>query len=91
MAESGITAEKLDATIRAKLEATHVELVDTSGGCGQMFESIIVSPQFQGKTSLARHRLANSALKEEIAAIHAWTQKLFTPAEWEKKQGEASA
>jgi hypothetical protein len=31
MAESGITAEKLDATIRAKLEATHVELVDTSG------------------------------------------------------------
>jgi stress-induced morphogen len=56
------------------------------GGCGQMFEAIIVSPQFAKKTTLARHRLVNGALKEEIAAIHAWTPKCFTPEEWEKKQ-----
>lgn len=57
------------------------------GGCGQMFEAIIVSPQFEKKTSLARHRLVNNALKAEIAAIHAWTPKCMTPAEWEKKKG----
>lgn len=52
-----------------------------------MFEAIIVSPQFTKKTTLARHRLVNGALKEEIAAIHAWTPKCFTPEEWEKKRG----
>lgn len=58
-----------------------------TGGCGQMFEAIIVSPQFAKKTTLARHRLVNGTLKQEIAAIHAWTPKCFTPEEWEKKQG----
>lgn len=61
------------------------------GGCGQAFEAMIVSPQFSGKTSLARHRLVNSALREEIAAIHAWTPKCLTPEEWEKRQGMSAA
>jgi stress-induced morphogen len=56
------------------------------GGCGQMFEAIIVSPQFTKKTTLARHRLVNAALKEEIAAIHAWTPKCYTPEQWEEKK-----
>lgn len=59
------------------------------GGCGQMFEAIIVSPQFAKKTTLARHRLVNNTLKEEIAAIHAWTPKCHTPEEWEKKKAQA--
>ena len=53
-----------------------------------MFEAIVVSSQFAKKTTLARHRLVNSALKEEIAAIHAWTPKCYTPDEWEKKRSE---
>ena len=57
------------------------------GGCGQSFQAVIVSPLFEKKTSLARHRLVNGALKEEIAAIHAWTPKCFTPEEWAKRQG----
>lgn len=52
-----------------------------------MFEAIIVSPQFASKTTLARHRLVNGVLKEEIAAIHAWTPRCFTPEEWERKKG----
>lgn len=55
-----------------------------------MYEAIIVSPQFAKKTTLARHRLVNGALKEEIAAIHAWTPKCFTPEEWEKKKAQAA-
>ena len=58
------------------------------GGCGQSFQAMIVSPLFEKKNSLARHRLVNSALKAEIAAIHAWTPKCFTPEEWEKKQSQ---
>lgn len=65
----------------------HEPNTSISGGCGQMFEAIIVSPQFAKKTTLARHRLVNKELKEEIAAIHAWTPKCFTPEEWEVKKG----
>ena len=55
-----------------------------------MYEATIVSPQFEKKMTLARHRLVNATLKEEIAAIHAWTAKCFTPAEWEKKLATAA-
>ncbi len=40
------------------------------------------------KTTLARHRLVNSALKAEVAAIHAWTPKCYTPGQWEKQKLE---
>lgn len=56
------------------------------GGCGQAYSAIIVSPLFEKKTTLARHRLVNTALKVEVAAIHAWTPKCFTPEQWEKKR-----
>ncbi|KAK9467312.1 bola protein [Lipomyces arxii] len=82
----GVASAQLDATIREKLNATHVEVVDISGGCGQAFEVVVVSPLFAGKGVLMRHRLVNAALKAEIAAIHAFTQKDYTPEEWAKKQ-----
>ena len=69
------------------LQMRVLSLIEYTGGCGQAFEAVIVSPQFTKKTTLARHRLVNSALKTEIAAIHAWTPKCFTPEEWEKRQG----
>lgn len=112
---SGITPDSISATLKEKLDASHVDINDISGttpplcsfaslfvmplsnekrltsiptgGCGQAFEAMIVSTQFAKKTTLARHRLVNSALKEEIAAIHAWTPKCLTPEEWEKRQG----
>jgi stress-induced morphogen len=89
MSTDGINAQDLEITIRSKLDATHVELEDTSGGCGQMFEAIIVSSKFKGKTTLMRHRLVNGELKEEIAKVHAWTQKCYTEEEWEKKAATA--
>lgn len=50
-----------------------------------------MSPEFAGKTSLKRHRLVNSALKEEIASIHAWTAKCQTPEEWQKDKATKGA
>ncbi|KAI5291975.1 cell separation during budding, partial [Ascosphaera acerosa] len=47
--------------------------------------ALIVSSAFQGKTLLARHRLVNAALKDEIAQIHAWTPRCLTPEQWEKE------
>ncbi|MCJ1484861.1 hypothetical protein MMC06_005034 [Schaereria dolodes] len=83
---TGITPASLQNPLREKLSAQHVHIEDISGGCGQAFEAIIVSPLFAQKTTLARHRLVNSCLKTEIAAIHAWTPRCFTPEEWERNQ-----
>ncbi|KAK7908459.1 BolA domain-containing protein [Apiospora marii] len=94
MAESTITEASLKSALIERLNATHVEVTDMSGGCGQSFTTLIVSPQFAGLNSLKRHRTVNAALKTEIAAIHAWSAKCQTPEEWEKdkaKNGDASA
>ncbi|KAG5945163.1 hypothetical protein E4U59_006259 [Claviceps monticola] len=85
-------AQITDASIREaithRLQATHVQVADMSGGCGQAFTCLIVSPEFKGLNSLKRHRLTNAALKEEIAAIHAWTAKCQTPEEWERDRSK---
>ncbi|KAF7998946.1 hypothetical protein HF325_006478 [Metschnikowia pulcherrima] len=82
-----LTADSLKEIIAERLEAALVQVEDMSGGCGQAFAVIIVSPKFKGKNKLMRHRMVNTALKEEIAAIHAFTQKGFTPEEWKDQGG----
>jgi stress-induced morphogen len=81
-----ITPETLTLKLQQSLQTTHVSIQDMSGGCGQAFTAVIVSPEFEKKTLLARHRLVNGALKSEIAAIHAWTPKCLTPEQWEKEK-----
>lgn len=82
-----ITPESLESKLRNTLPSTtHISIQDMSGGCGQAFNAIIVSPEFDKKSLLARHRLVNNALKDEIKAIHAWTPKCLTPEQWEKEK-----
>ncbi|ODV58139.1 Bol2p [Ascoidea rubescens DSM 1968] len=78
-----LTSSSLEKIIKERLNASIVHVQDMSGGCGQAFAVIIVSEIFNKKNRIMRHRLVNSALKEEISAIHAFTQKNFTPEEWE--------
>lgn len=84
---SALTADSFKQIIQERLQASLVQVEDMSGGCGQAFAVIIVSPLFQGKNKLMRHRLVNNSLKEEIANIHAFTQKGFTPEEWSAQGG----
>lgn len=59
--------------------------------CGAKFEIEIVSEQFEGKRLLARHRLVNAALEEEMKQIHALSiKKAMTPEQW-KQQQESNA
>jgi len=84
---SGYTEEYLKGKLKEELEADFVEVVDQSDGCGGKFEALIVSSKFEGKKLLARHRLVNAALAEELKKIHAFSQKTLTPTEWKDKQG----
>ncbi|KAG0174653.1 hypothetical protein DFQ28_005247 [Apophysomyces sp. BC1034] len=85
---SGVTSDSLKIAINERLEAEHVEVVDLSSGCGQMYEVVIVSGLFRDKRTLLRHKLVNEKLKEEISKLHAFSQKSYTPEEWEKKKQE---
>jgi len=59
-----------------------VSAAHPTGGCGQSFAVLVVSAQFNGLSSLQRHRAVNAALREEIARIHAWNITCKTPEEW---------
>ncbi|KAI8631864.1 bola domain-containing protein [Xylariaceae sp. FL1651] len=85
-----ITEASLTTALTERLKAVHVEVTDMSGGCGQSFTTLIVSPLFAGQNSLKRHRAVNAALRDEIAAIHAWSAKCQTPEEWERARAEAA-
>ncbi|KAH3684177.1 hypothetical protein WICPIJ_004820 [Wickerhamomyces pijperi] len=82
-----LNSESLKQIIQTRLPTTEVYVSDMSGGCGQAFSVIIISTSFEGLNKLKRSRLINGLLKEEISAIHAFTQKNFTPEEWEVQKG----
>jgi len=41
--------------------------------------------------TLARHRMVNTALKDEIARLHAFSQKSYTPEEWEAQETKSAS
>ena len=59
----GLTKQVLaqvESVLKEKLQASDVQVVDTSGGCGSSFEVAVVSEQFTGKKLLERHRLVST-------------------------------
>ncbi|KAG2066442.1 hypothetical protein BDR04DRAFT_1029945, partial [Suillus decipiens] len=52
---------------------------DQSSGCGFSYAVLLVSEvcAFKGKTTLARHRSINQALKQEISRLHASSEVSF--------------
>ena len=82
----GISSAELESKIRELLKAETVQVIDVSDGCGQAFEVVIVSDLFMGKSTLARHKMVNEALKKEISEIHAFSQKTLTCAQFAQQQ-----
>ncbi|KAJ8583432.1 bola-like protein [Rhizopogon salebrosus TDB-379] len=77
-----VTVEDLDRAVRAAFPVSHLEIEDQSSGCGSSYAILLVSEVFQGKNTLARHRLINQALKQEISQLHAFSQKSYTPKQY---------
>ena len=70
----------------------HLEVVNEShmhnvpAGSESHFKVVIVSDDFDGKMLIARHRLVNAALEEELKnGIHALALHTMTMAEWFEK------
>lgn len=57
--------------------------VAVEGADGVHFQALIVSPAFEGKSLIQRHRMVNALLQEQIqsGALHALSMDTLTPAE----------
>lgn len=50
------------------------------------FKVVLVSSSFSGMSLIARHRLVNDLLRDELAGpIHALALHTYTPAQWRQK------
>jgi BolA protein len=82
---------RVDSLLRERVAATHVEIIDESHlhaghagarGGGRHLRVLVVSPAFEGKAPLARHRLVNAALEVELRGeIHALALETRSPSE----------
>jgi BolA protein len=53
------------------------------------FKVTVVTAEFNGKMLVARHRVLNQLLKEELEGpVHALSLNTLTPEEWQEKNGE---
>jgi BolA protein len=82
--------------ITQSLHPQHLEVINESHmhnvppGSESHFKVVVVSDDFDGKMLVARHRLVNQALAEELAGpVHALALHTMTPAEWNEKGGAA--
>ena len=76
---SNPSADDVRGFIAAGLACEHLEV----DGDGQHFFATIVSPEFDGKSRVARHQRVYQALGDRMRAqIHALSMKTLTPAEW---------
>ena len=73
------------------LEPVHLEVVNESfkhnvpKGSESHFKVTVVSARFEGQKLLARHRMVNALLEEELAGpVHALSISAKTPSQWEK-------
>ena len=58
----------------------------TVQGDGSHFDAIVVSPEFEGKSLVAKQKMVYATVTDRITSgeLHALTIKAYTPAEWEK-------
>ena len=63
----------------------HLVVEDVSAGCGSKFQVVVVSTAFDGVPLIARQRLVNAALEEEMKTIHALEMKTWTVKQGVKK------
>jgi BolA protein len=83
---------RIEAELRERLSAIHVEVIDEShlhaGHAGAReggghFRAVVVSMEFDGKALVQRQRLVYDALEGAMGSeIHALSMKTLTPAEW---------
>lgn len=90
----------VQASIEEKLaraiDPLHLEVVNESGshnvppGSESHFRVVLVADRFEGERLLARHRIVNEILADELAGpVHALALHTYTADEWRERHGDA--
>ena len=84
--------ETIERRLGEALQPNILEVTDESHahsvpeGAQSHFRVVVVAECFAGKTLVARHRMVNAALAEELSGrIHALALHTHTPAEWSER------
>ncbi|MFQ5755983.1 MAG: BolA family protein [Acidiferrobacterales bacterium] len=92
-----MTQAVIESKLRQGLDPVHLEVVNESPmhnvppGSESHFKVTVVAEQFEGKMLVARHRLVNELLAEELAGpVHALALHTLTPDEWFEASGQSA-
>lgn len=79
-----IPISEIENKIKEKIKTIHLEVIDLRGG--DHIQVIIVSPEFENKSLVERHKIIYDILDNEMKSnkIHALTLKTYSPNEWQK-------
>ena len=91
-----IVQSEIEKKLADAFTPLHLDVINESNnhnvpeGSESHFKVIVVSPEFAGKNLLARHRLINAALADELKnSIHALAIHTYTEEEWQETSGGA--
>jgi BolA family transcriptional regulator, general stress-responsive regulator len=88
--------DAIERKLAERFTPDHLNVENESGGHNvppgseTHFKVVLVADAFSGLRLLARHRLVNEALAEELAGpVHALAIHTYTAAEWHERFGQA--
>lgn len=86
-----IIEEKLNEALSPEvLEVINESHMHSGPATESHFKVVAVSDAFDGKMLIARHRMINAALAEELQQIHALALHTMTPDEYFEKAGKVA-
>ncbi|CAM9386107.1 unnamed protein product [Chrysoparadoxa australica] len=98
MSASAAATTPMQITIEEKLtqglQPTHLDVINEShmhagSATESHFKVVVVSDAFEGKPLIARHRMVNKLLKDQLeTTLHALSIQSKTPEQWEKEGGK---
>ena len=88
--------ERMERKLREGLDVVHLEVDNESGrhnvpaGSESHFKVVVVSPNFEGRNLVARHREVYRLLDEELrAGVHALALHTYTETDWRAADANA--
>lgn len=88
--------EIIERKLAGHFDPDHLEVVNESSGHNvppgseSHFKVVLVADAFDGKRLVARHRMVNQALADELAGpVHALAIHTYTAGEWQQRFGQA--
>jgi len=89
------TAQQINDILVDNLQPVRLDVINEShmhnvpAGSESHFKLTIVSDGFEEKTLVARHRMVNKLLAEQLAGgVHALSMHTYTAEEWQSRGGE---